>query len=167
MKANKNVLIIVVLLILGAIWFLGPSGKNKSNSTDKSTIENVNKSVQEDVNKDVNKTADSDISELTKEEVVVAFVKRNHKLPDYYITKSEARKHGWDPSLGNLCDVLPGKAIGGDHFGNREHRLPESSRYYEADINYDCGHRDADRMIFTKDGEVWVTYNHYKTFEKK
>jgi hypothetical protein len=51
---------------------------------------------------------------------VIAYVKSNHKLPDFYITKSEAKSQGWNPSKGNLCDVLPGKAIGGDQFSNRE-----------------------------------------------
>lgn len=107
------------------------------------------------------------IEELTNDEKVISYVKSNHKLPDYYITKSEAKNQGWIASKGNLCDVLPGKAIGGDKFSNREKQLPKGEKYYEADVNYNCGNRGADRIVFTENGDVWLTKNHYKSFEKK
>lgn len=104
---------------------------------------------------------------LTAEKTVITYVKQNHKLPDYYMTKNEARNQGWNPSKGNLCEVLPGRAIGGDHFGNREGGLPKGDQYFEADVNYSCGNRNADRIIFTKNGDVYLTKNHYKSFEKQ
>lgn len=107
------------------------------------------------------------IDELTNEDTVINYVKSNHRLPDYYITKGEARKQGWVASKGNLCDVLPGRAIGGDNFSNREKTLPSGNKYFEADVNYNCGNRNADRIVFTKNGEVWLTKNHYKSFEKQ
>ncbi|WP_172279830.1 ribonuclease domain-containing protein [Chryseobacterium sp. LAM-KRS1] len=107
------------------------------------------------------------IDQLTAEKTVISYVKEHHQLPDYYITKNEARKLGWNPSKGNLCDVLPGRAIGGDRFGNRERSLPQGNQYYEADVNYSCGSRNADRIIFTKEGDVYLTKNHYKSFEKQ
>jgi len=109
----------------------------------------------------------NDITELTEENKVISYVKENHRLPEYYITKSEAKKQGWNPSQGNLCEVLPGKAIGGDYFGNREGRLPKDEKYFEADVNYSCGNRNADRIIFTKNGDVYLTKDHYRSFEKK
>ena len=108
-----------------------------------------------------------DIDELTNENIVINYVKKNQKLPDYYITKGQARKQGWVASKGNLCDVLPGRAIGGDNFSNREKSLPSGNKYFEADVNYNCGNRNADRIVFTKNGEVWLTKNHYKSFEKQ
>ncbi|MFC3158910.1 ribonuclease [Chryseobacterium arachidis] len=107
------------------------------------------------------------IDELTEEKTVVNYVKQNHQLPDYYITKNEAKNRGWNPSKGNLCEVLPGKAIGGDKFSNRERTLPEGIKYFEADVNYHCGTRNADRIVFTKNGDVYLTKNHYKSFEKQ
>lgn len=107
------------------------------------------------------------IDQLTEEKTVIDYVKRNHRLPDYYITKSDARKQGWNPSQGNLCEILPGKAIGGDKFSNREGNLPKGERYFEADVNYNCGNRNADRIVFTEDGDVYLTKNHYKSFEKQ
>lgn len=109
----------------------------------------------------------SEIESLTEENRVISYVKEQHELPDYYITKSEARKQGWNPSSGNLCDVLPGKAIGGDKFSNREKSLPSGEQYYEADVNYNCGKRGADRIVFTKNGDVWLTKDHYRSFQKQ
>ena len=108
------------------------------------------------------------IEEMTDAEVVINFIKKHGALPNYYITKNEARKKGWDPAKGNLCDVLPGKAIGGDHFGNFENRLPNKKgrKYKEADINYNCGHRQAKRLIFSNDGLIYTTDDHYNTFTK-
>ena len=117
-----------------------------------------------------NTTGDSStqsVDQLTEEKTVINYVKQNHRLPDYYITKNEARKLGWNASKGNLCEVLPGRAIGGDKFGNRENQLPQGEKYYEADVNYHCGNRNADRIIFTRNGDVYLTKNHYKSFEKQ
>jgi len=107
------------------------------------------------------------IDELTNETKVIEYVKQHHQLPDYYLTKNEARKQGWNPAKGNLCDVLPGKAIGGDSFSNREKTLPQGVHYFEADVNYHCGNRNADRIVFTENGDVYLTKNHYKSFEKR
>lgn len=115
----------------------------------------------------VNQSDKQSIDELTNENTVINYVKQNHQLPDYYITKNEAKKLGWNPSQGNLCEVLPGKAIGGDYFGNREGKLPKDEKYFEADVNYSCGNRKSDRIIFTENGEVYLTKDHYKSFEKK
>lgn len=132
-----------------------------------------NEATQEEMNtfsetKEVSRASDSkEIDELTSEEVVIPFVKQNGTLPSYYLTKSEAKKKGWIPSQGNLCEVLPGQAIGGDRFSNREGKLPKGEQYFEADVNYNCGNRGADRIVFTKKGEVWLTHNHYKSFQKQ
>ncbi|MDR2145028.1 MAG: hypothetical protein LBE91_01025 [Tannerella sp.] len=112
---------------------------------------------------------DQSIEQLTAENVVVEYVREHGKLPDYYITKSDAGKQGWEASKGNLCDILPGRAIGGDRFGNRERQLPDKKgrQYFEADLNYNCGNRGADRLIFSNDGLIFVTRDHYKTFIQK
>ncbi|MDR2385387.1 MAG: hypothetical protein LBD80_07005 [Tannerella sp.] len=109
------------------------------------------------------------IDKLTAEDVVVEYVHMHNKLPDYYITKNEARNHGWNVSESNLCDVLPGHAIGGDRFGNHEKQLPDRKgrQYFEADLNYNCGKRGADRLIFSNDGLIFITHDHYNTFEEK
>jgi len=116
---------------------------------------------------DENSSDQISIDRLTEERTVIEYVKENHRLPDYYITKNEARSLGWNPARENLCEVLPGKAIGGDRFGNREGNLPKGKKYFEADVNYHCGGRNADRIVFTPDGDVYLTKDHYKSFEKQ
>lgn len=107
------------------------------------------------------------IDELTKQSNVISYVQKHHQLPNFYITKKDARQAGWNPKLGNLCEVAPGKAIGGDRFLNREKQLPNSPnrQWFEADINYNCGHRGSDRLLYSSDGMVYVTLDHYKSFQ--
>ena len=106
------------------------------------------------------------IDQLTQQKRVVSYLQQHQRLPDYYITKKQAREQGWDARNGNLCSVLPGKAIGGDRFSNREGQLPaaRSRVWHEADINYQCGRRGADRLLYSSDGLIFVTRDHYKNF---
>ena len=108
------------------------------------------------------------IDAITEEKIVTDYLKENGELPDYYITKKEAQREGWVAKEGNLCDVLPGRAIGGDIFTNREKTLPvkKGRIWYEADINYDCGRRNARRVVYSNDGLIFVTHDHYKNFEE-
>ena len=116
-----------------------------------------------------NNDSSNQIDELTNDEIVVKYLKEHGELPDYYITKSEAKSLGWVPSKGNLCEVAPGRAIGGDIWTNRQKSLPTKSgrKYFEADLNYHCGNRNADRVVFSNDGLVFVTFDHYRSFEEK
>ena len=88
------------------------------------------------------------------------------KLPPNFITKSEAQKLGWDSSRNYVGDVAPGKSIGGDRFGNYEGLLPEKSgrTWKEADVNYVSGPRGAERIVFSNDGLVYYTGDHYESF---
>lgn len=131
----------------------------------KTEVKNVD--LKLDKNFEILDEKERPIANLTEAEAVIDYVKTKHKLPDFYITKSEAKSKGWIPSKGNLCEVLHGKAIGGDKFSNREKQLPKGEQYYEADVNYNCGNRNADRIVFTKNGNVWLTKNHYRSFERQ
>ena len=88
------------------------------------------------------------------------------KLPDNYITKDDAYDLGWDNKKGNLWDVAPGKSIGGDKFGNYEGLLPKGKQYYECDIDYEGGYRNSKRIVYSKDGYIYYTEDHYETFEQ-
>ncbi|MBQ8556887.1 MAG: ribonuclease [Clostridia bacterium] len=87
-------------------------------------------------------------------------------LPGNFITKSEAEALGWDSSENYLSDVAPGKSIGGDRFGNYEGLLPKASgrTWKEADCNYVSGPRNAERIVFSNDGLVYYTSDHYESF---
>ena len=88
------------------------------------------------------------------------------ELPPNFITKNEAKALGWDSAEGNLWDVAPGKSIGGDRFGNRERLLPEASgrTWYECDVNYAGGYRGAERVLYSSDGLIYYTDDHYESF---
>jgi len=86
------------------------------------------------------------------------------ELPDNFITKKEAQALGWDSRTNYLSDVAPGKSIGGDYFGNYEGVLPRSTKYREADCNYTGGKRGAERIVYSNDGHVYYTKDHYETF---
>ena len=131
-------------------------------------IQNNFEKEKSDFSNKINNSSNQ-IDKLTNDEIVVKYLKEHGELPDYYITKSEAKSMGWVPSKGNLCEVAPGKAIGGDIWTNRQKSLPTKSgrKYFEADLNYNCGNRNADRVVFSNDGLVFVTFDHYRSFEEK
>lgn len=89
-------------------------------------------------------------------------------LPNFYLTQDEAKERGWKKWLGNLADVLPGTRIGGDIYENRDHRLPEAIGriWHEADFDYVRGYRNGCRLLYSNDGLLFVTYDHYLTFNE-
>ena len=111
------------------------------------------------------KTVTENGSYSSKEEVAL-YIHTYGKLPSNYITKSQAKDLGWDSKKANLWEVAKGKSIGGDRFSNRERTLPykQGRQYYECDIDYDGGHRGAKRIVYSSDGIVYYTEDHYATF---
>lgn len=105
--------------------------------------------------------------EYSSKEEVAEYLHQFGHLPDNYITKSEAQDLGWVSSKGNLWKVAPGKSIGGDKFGNREGLLPTAKgrKYFECDIDFDGKYRNAKRIIFSNDGLIYYTEDHYESFE--
>ena len=103
---------------------------------------------------------------IIEPQAIADFLFEHGELPDNFITKNEAQALGWDSSRNYVSDVAPGKSIGGDRFGNYEKRLPEvkGRKYYEADCYYTGGKRGAERIIYSSDGHVWYTEDHYTTF---
>lgn len=100
-------------------------------------------------------------------EAVALYIHTNGCLPDFYMTKAEARDtYGWD---GGALDLYaPGMCIGGDEFRNYEGQLPDApGRYYiECDIHtIGSDERGAERIVFSNDGLVFYTSDHYETFE--
>lgn len=101
----------------------------------------------------------------TSKEEVALYLHLFEELPPNFITKNEAKKLGWVSNKGNLKDVAPGMSIGGDHFGNYEGILPKGKDYKECDIDSDGGYRGAKRIVFSDDGCIYYTEDHYETFE--
>lgn len=104
----------------------------------------------------------------TSPEQVALYLHLYGHLPDNYITKKEAEAAGWDSSKGNLWDVADGMSIGGTRFGNYEGELPDQNgrKWYECDVNYEGGYRGAERLVYSNDGLIYYTGDHYETFEQ-
>lgn len=107
---------------------------------------------------------DPDGSYTTKEDVAL-YIHLYGELPPNFITKNEARKLGW--KSGSLENYAPGKCIGGDRFGNREGLLPTAPgrTYQECDIDtLGAASRGAKRIVFSNDGLIYYTDDHYESF---
>lgn len=93
------------------------------------------------------------------------FLKYRRTLPEYYITKAEAKRLGWK-FKGTVDKVAPGKMIFGGIYKNKNGHLPSANGriWYEADINYQSGRRNLERVVFSNDGLIFVTYDHYYSF---
>lgn len=123
--------------------------------------------VESDQNVDEQESLVQEDGEYTSKEEVALYIHLYNHLPDNFITKKEAKKLGWESKEGNLGEVAPGKSIGGDYFGNYEELLPEEDGrdYYECDIDSDGGYRGAKRIVFSNDGLIYYTEDHYESFE--
>lgn len=101
----------------------------------------------------------------TSKDDVAMYIYVYNKLPSNFMTKKEAQALGW--SGGSLEKYAPGKCIGGDRFGNYEGLLPKKSgrSYTECDIDtLGATSRGAKRIVFSNDGLIYYTDNHYETF---
>ena len=103
-------------------------------------------------------------SYTTKEDVAL-YIHTYGCLPQNFITKEQARQAGW--SGGSLEPYCPGMCIGGDRFGNREGLLPKAQgrSWTECDINtLGADSRGAERIVFSNDGLIYYTGDHYESF---
>ena len=110
-------------------------------------------------------TLPEDGTYTTKEDVALYIHLYGH-LPDNFLTKKEAEKLGWPG--GSLEPYAPGMCIGGSRFGNYEGLLPEAEgrTYTECDIDtLGAEKRGAKRIVFSNDGLIYYTEDHYKSFE--
>ena len=101
----------------------------------------------------------------TSKEDVALYIYTYGRLPDNFITKKEAEALGW--SGGGLDDYAYGYCIGGNRFGNYEGLLPEKDgrKYTECDIDtMHASKRGAKRIVFSNDGLIYYTDDHYESF---
>ena len=146
----------------------GPANSTKSESAPSAPAQ-AQAQVTEDAPEEVQPPEESllpeDGSYTTAEDVALYLYTYGH-LPDNFITKKEARKLGWEK--GSLEPYAPGMCIGGDHFGNYEGLLPEADgrEYTECDIDtLGAKSRGAKRIVFSNDGLIYYTPDHYESFE--
>lgn len=150
--------------------------KNQADETKQAANTKQIHSTKKENNKTENTTLTAQANELTIEfgqayntpEDVAYYLHLFKELPPNYLTKKEASAKGWQADKGNLWEVTDEMSIGGDRFGNREGTLPEGKgiQYYEADVNYEGGHRGAERLVYSNEGTIYYSEDHYETFEQ-
>lgn len=125
---------------------------------------NVGKTENEAISED-EESLSEDGAYTTKDDVAL-YIHLYGTLPSNFITKKEAQSLGWEG--GSLEPYAPGKCIGGCHFGNYEGILPEKDgrSYTECDIDtLGADKRGAKRIVFSNDGLIYYTEDHYESFE--
>lgn len=164
--------ILAILLAAAAIFIYLGRGETKPDAVDTGTTQSSQSGTVDTadsigtIDATTDEAPDKDGSYTSKEDVA-AYINAYGCLPQNFITKNEAKKLGWDSSQNYLSDVAPGKSIGGDRFGNYEGLLPEADgrSYTECDIDYTSGKRNGKRIVFSNDGLIYYTDDHYETFE--
>ena len=131
------------------------------------TVQQAAQTVQEIAAAQEEETPDieEDGTYTTKEDVA-RYIHTYGHLPDNFITKKQAQALGWEG--GSLEPYAPGKCIGGSRFGNYEGTLPEKDgrTYTECDIGtLGAEKRGGKRIVFSNDGLIYYTEDHYETFE--
>ncbi len=144
-------LTMVLSILLGCCVFTASAETKQSVQVDTSATQSIKKGGRYDTPEDV-----------------AAYLNKFGCLPSNYITKKDAKKAGWAPRKGNLWEVTDHMSIGGDIFTNAQKSLPTKSGrvYHECDVNYHGGHRGTDRLVFSTDGLIFFTNDHYRTFEQ-
>ena len=166
-------IILVLLLIVGVVYVLKSCGiigdHEKQDTSDSTSIEqeydDYDDEVEDiddneiDVGEDNPSRIDKD-GEYTTATDVAEYINTYHKLPSNYVKKWEAKAKGWnkgeDPSDYGIM-------IGGNKWNNSEGLLPNDD-YHECDVDYDGNGRGPNRLIYTKDGTVYYTNDHYESF---
>ena len=157
---RKTKLVAIIALLMAAVLVLSScaadaavTGKKKKNTTPTPAVTAVPEATEEP-------------GPIIEPQRIADYLFEHGELPDNFITKKEAQALGWDSSRNYVSDVAPGKSIGGDYFGNYEGILPKDKgqKYHEADCYYTGGKRRAERIVYSSDGHVYYTEDHYATF---
>ena len=155
--SNRNKLVRLFVLLLAVILLMSgctasASGKNKKNKATPTPTLTPEATVTPGPMDAAQELAD--------------YIFEHGKLPENYIRKKDAEAQGWKTTYRYVGDIGPGITIGGDYFGNYEQKLPvvKGRKYYEADCYYEGGPRNEYRIIYSNDGHIWYTEDHYNTF---
>ena len=153
----RNIFRSALSLILVAVLALGMTACSRSISQTSS-----------DSSSDVSASSVVEDGTYTSKDEVALYIHTYGHLPSNFISKTKAKKAGWVSSEGNLDEVCPGKSIGGSTFYNDDGLLPDADgrTWKECDINYTGGFRGSERIVFSNDGLIYYTNDHYQTFEQ-
>ncbi|MDO4868902.1 MAG: ribonuclease domain-containing protein [Bacillota bacterium] len=160
---NKAKLILIMALAVLMAFAMVSCGKDKSSEQDATAAESQASAATTESAAQTETAAIDEDGEYWDSEDVALYINTYCHLPDNYVTKREAGDMGWRG--GNPVEQC-GKSIGGDRFSNREGLLPEGETYYECDVNYSDSSRGPCRLVFTEEGTVYYTEDHYRSFEQ-
>lgn len=172
-KVRLIALLLTFILLAGGLQTcaFGKRNKNKQKENAVKSTEQSGSAQNDEAGDDYYETLelDEDASYDSKDEVC-AYLVQFHKLPSNYMSKKEARNQGWEG--GALSQLIPGRCIGGDFFGNNEGLLPEKDgrEYHECDIDtLGRSGRGAKRIIYSGDDDagewnIYYTDDHYESF---
>ena len=155
MKKKLLTLILALLVILGGVFGVVTEEPALSTAPPVSTEAPASASIPIEID-----------GQYDSREEVALYIHLYGRLPDNYLTKSQARQLGWEG--GSVEVYAPGCCIGGDTFRNSEGLLPESPgrTWVECDIDtLGQSSRGAKRIVFSSDGLIYYTDDHYETFE--
>lgn len=142
------------------------STSTKDNDTKGTGSKNTN---TKDTKRTTSTAAIDENGTYTSKDDVALYLHTYGHLPSNFIKKEDAEDAGWKTEGLDLDEACPGKSIGGDRFSNREKRLPTARgrTWYECDIDYRGGRsRGAKRIVYSNDGLIYYTGDHYRTFER-
>ena len=155
MKKKHTILIALILAILAAVF--GVPGEEEA------YVPSAQEIVAAQITDDGSTLISADGIYTSKEDVAL-YIHTYGCLPANFMTKNEARELGWEG--GSLEEYAPGMCIGGDRFGNYEGLLPEDRDYTECDIDtLGADKRGSKRIVFSDDGLIFYTEDHYESFE--
>jgi hypothetical protein len=187
LKNKLKAIIPSLVVILGAIFGINLGINNQDVNLQESNVEAIVQQISEIQNEEIsnqnlNEQKDIFSTEKTQhsknnileennyyysKDDVALYIHTYNRLPKNFITKKEARSLGWEG--GSVEKFAQGKCIGGDRFYNNEEILPVKSgrTYTECDIDtLGKNSRGAKRIVFSNDGLIFYTENHYETFEE-
>ena len=187
LKNKLKAIIPSLVVILGAIFGINLGINNQDVNLQESNVEAIVQEISEIQNEEIsnqnlNEQKDNFSTEKTQhsknnileenkyyysKDDVALYIHTYNRLPKNFITKKEARSLGWEG--GSVEKFAQGKCIGGDRFYNNEEILPVKSgrTYTECDIDtLGKNSRGAKRIVFSNDGLIFYTENHYETFEE-
>ena len=174
MKKKLSPILALLLAIVAAFFgYTGLTDDAAAPSEPVSIVQDVTEDatdVLEDPTEDITEAPteaalDPDGAYTTKEDVAL-YLYTYGELPSNFMTKKEAKALGWPG--GGLDDYAYGMCIGGDRFGNYEELLPDADgrKWTECDIDtLHANSRGAKRIVFSNDGLIYYTGDHYESFE--
>jgi len=174
MKKNFKFYAIVLVLVAAALVYFG-TGRDTGAAIDtavelidvlsgeNSAVSTVSGALTD--KEETPASIDEDGWYYSRDEVAL-YIHTYGRLPGNFVSKAEAEKAGW--SGGSVEKYIPGAAIGGSRFGNYEGILPKAPgrTWTECDINTQGkSSRGAERIVFSNDGLIYYTADHYESFE--